>query len=192
MWKFPSSEDLSYDFLRIFLQWGPALWPKAKEHYEEHCVHGQPGDNVTGGVGESVVDNHLCRPHDNHYNQQLQILQAFCEDSFGWKSWHEIYIYWYIEINIVKYIKYCRRSARTLLTATSGSSWRRVSTSCWSSSSGKKEPPLRSSWLWQFKGFIEFYASLISILPPQNMNFQFSWNSRNLQIWKLKLENLIK
>ena len=82
MWKFPSSEDLSYDFLRIFLQWGPALWPKAKEHYEEHCVHGQPGDNVTGGVGESVVDNHLCRPHDNHYNQQLQILQAFCEDSF--------------------------------------------------------------------------------------------------------------
>ena len=95
-------------------------------------------------------------------------------------------------IIIISSCKYCRRSARTLLTATSGSSWRRVSTSCWSSSSGKKEPPLRSSWLWQYKGFIEFYASLISILPPQNMNFQFSWNSRNLQIWKLKLENLIK
>ena len=102
--NFPPVRTCPMIFLRIFLQWGPALWPKAKEHYEEHSVHGQPGDNVSGGVGESVVDNHhhLCRPHDNRYNHLLQISQAFCEDSFGWKFWHQIYIltYWNILSNI--------------------------------------------------------------------------------------------
>ena len=116
-----------------------------------------------------------------------KISQAFCEDSFDWKCWHQLYIliYWNILSNISNIAGVLR-----------GLFWRRLRAAVEEGSrrAADRQALEKRSHHWGHLdcNIYRNYASLISILPPQKMNFQFSWNSRNLQIWKLKLENLIK